>query len=293
MANEDSVLREVDQELAEDRQWTLFRRYGPAAIGASLALVVGVGAWQGYQGAQTRAAYENALAFSEALETLEENPIDGRAALEEIAETGSSGYAMLAQFQRGASLARDGNVEAAADAYQSVYEKSAAPSSLQQLARLRAAYLTLETNGETAVTHLGDLAGGASPFRFHANEVIGVAALQSENYDRAIAVFDRVALDVEAPVSISSRAKEFAALARAGKAGVNITGEVRLDDIIGAVGTGEVTPIETETVTDTETGDAITGEGNASEGTDEEPVADDAANDEPVDETAAEESGNE
>ena len=46
MANEDSVLKEVDQELAEDRQWAMFRKYGPAAIGAGLALILGVGAWQ-------------------------------------------------------------------------------------------------------------------------------------------------------------------------------------------------------------------------------------------------------
>ncbi|MEM8771072.1 MAG: tetratricopeptide repeat protein [Pseudomonadota bacterium] len=238
MANEDSVLREVDQELAEDKQWLLFSKYGPAAIGAGAAIIVGVGAWQVWTAMQTRAAGEQAIEFNNAIETLAEDAESGRAELAAIAG-GSSGYAVLAEFRRAGSLAADGQTEESIAVFQSVYADSAAPKPLRSLARLRASYLSLDQGREAALGHLGDLSEAQGPFSHHADEVIGVAALRAEDYQTAISIFDRLKAAPATPEPLRIRATELRALAVAGQNGVNITGDIRIDDILGAVAPGD------------------------------------------------------
>lgn len=266
MANEDSVLKEVDQELAEERQWAMFRKYGPAAIGGAAALVIGVGAWQFWNARQETVAQENALEFQSAVDTLADDESAGREALAAIAEDSEGGYSVLARFHRAASFARAGERGAAVAAFRQIYDDGAAPKRLRELARLRAAYLSLSEGRDAVLSHLGELASAGGPLSYHASEVAGLAALETEDYETALATFRRLSTDVGAPEPVRSRAEEFAALAAAAKAGVNITGAARLEDVLQAV--GESVP----------------------EGTDESDTAEETAEEEaadPADESAA------
>lgn len=302
MANEDSVLREVDQELAEERQWSIFRKYGAAVIGASAALVLGVGAWQIYSAMQTRAANEHALEFNAALDRLETSPEEGRAALKQIADEGASGYSVLSEFRRAASLLATGERRAAIGVFEEIYAKSSAPRSIKDMARIRAAYLALDDGRDAALSHLGPIQTNGGAFGAYADEVEGIAALKEEDYETAVAIFTRLSNDPQIPEAVRARAEEYAALATAGKSGVNLTGAVRLDDILGAVGAdGEGVDFSVEGMSSVEedaapgdTGeiddggeaepDADASESDASEA--DAPVADEAANETPNDESS-------
>ena len=244
MANEDSVLREVEQELVEERQMAMFRRYGPIAIGLSAAILVGVGGWQfwkTYQANQSKAA---AIEFNAALQTLDESPAQGQEALGAIAEDTGTGYGILAGLQRAASFARDGEDVAAIGAYQSIYTDSSVPRQVRDLARVRAAYLGLSDGRDSALGHLGDLANTSGPFFGHATEIVGIGAFIEEDYETALALFRELAINLDVPEPVRERAGEFSALAAAGKSGVNLTGSVQLDDILGVVGGDEVPAID-------------------------------------------------
>ena len=236
MANEDSVLKEVDQELAEERQWRMFRQYGPAFIGASAALVLGVGAWQVFDATRTNASNKQAEQFAEASEQLIENKAEGLQALEALASEGSGGYSILAQFRRASSFAVDGNRAAAIDSFKQIYDNGGAPQPMRDLARVRAAYLSLQDGRDTALDHLGSLANGDSAFRPYADEVSGIAALKAEDYETALSLFTALAAAPDTPPELALRAEEFRALAVSGKAGVNLSGRFELDDLVGVVG---------------------------------------------------------
>ncbi|MEO1252455.1 MAG: tetratricopeptide repeat protein [Pseudomonadota bacterium] len=298
MANEDSALREVDQELAEDRQWAMFRRYGPIAIGAGAAIVVGVGAYQFYNASQTRSAEAAALEFNAAVETLETDPGNGRSALQEIAAESGSGYGLLASFRRASSLAAADERAAAIEAFRTVYQSGGSPASLRDLARLRAAHLALADGRDAALAHLGEIPESSSAFRFHADEIVGIAALEAEDYQTALSIFERLSADPATPPPVAGRAEEFRALAVAGVNGVNLTGDVRLDDIIGAVGPsldpvvvdaglvdeiiGEVAP-EPATQSEDAAGDGEAIDGDAADGDGAD--GDAGAGDEPLNES--------
>ncbi len=239
MANEDSVLREVDQELAEDQQWAMFRKYGPAAIGAGAALVVAVGGWQYWNAHKDSIAKEQALEYRNAIDILADNPDQGRAALSAISEEGASGYAILAELQLAASYAREGDRASAISVYREIYDNGAAPKRLRDLARLRAAYLALNDGRDAVMAHLGDLPNEEGAFSHHAAEVSGLAALEAKDYETALSIFRRLSIDLSAPEPVRTRAEDFAALAASGKAGVNITGETRVDDLLEAIGADE------------------------------------------------------
>ena len=279
MANDESLLKEVDQDLADEKQWAMFRRYGPAAIGAGLALVVGVGAMQIWNARQDGIAQEQALEYENALELMGEKESDGRAALEAIIEEDGSGYAVLAKFHRAASFAREGETTAAVGVYRSIYEDGGAPSRMRELARLRAGYLSLADGRDAVMTHLGDLPDDGGAFSYHAKEISGLAAIKAEDYETALSIFRSLTIDIASPEPVRTRAEDFAALAESGKAGVNITGETRVDDLLNAIGASAndaANEIEAETgeAAALETGD------DALEAVEPEPAEVDGANSE-------------
>lgn len=271
MANEDSVLREVDQELAEDRQWELFRKRGPLVIAGAVAIVAGVAVWQFWNARTNSIAEVQALEFREAVELLAQNRDSGRAALGAVAEEGG-GYGVLAQFHRAASFAQGGERLKAVEIYREIYNKGAAPKRVRELARLRAAYLSLSDGRDVVLKDLGHLPEADGAYGVYAREISALAALGAKDYETALAMFRQLSIDISAPLALRTRAEDFAALAAAGKAGVNITGETRVDDLLKAVGedmaaddaatlppaeTGEESGLETQTGEAPETGGAL------------------------------------
>lgn len=234
MANDDSVLREVDQELAEERQWAAFRKHGPSVIAAAVIVVLGVAGWQLWNSMQTRSAEAQALAFRGALEVLEEDPTAGRAALEGVADE-KGGYGALAALQRAGSYASGGERLKALEIYRSIASGDA-PKRVRELAQLRAAYLALADGRDAVIADLGDLTEAEGPFGYYAKEVLALAALDAEDYETALSSFQLLAADLVAPRGVRDRASEFAALASAGKSGVNLTGEAQIQDLLDAVG---------------------------------------------------------
>lgn len=235
MSNDESVLREVDQELAEDRQWAMFRSYGPFIIAGAIAIVGAVAGTQIWNGVRDNTAQEQSLALRNALELMDEDPVAGRDDLSALASASSTGVGVLAQFHLAASYARARDRVAAIDVYESIYTTGSTPSRLKTLARLRAAYMALADGRDTVFTHLGNLETSDDSFRFYAKEVSGLAALGESDFPTAIAIFDELRDSADAPASIAQRAREFAAHARTGQSGVSITGGLEVDSIISAI----------------------------------------------------------
>ncbi|WP_425409193.1 tetratricopeptide repeat protein [Hyphococcus sp.] len=241
MANDESALREVDQELAEERQWSEFRRQGPLVIGAAIAVVAGVAGWQIWNHVQKSTAEENAIEYSNALEVLAEDSVAGRASLETVAKD-TSGYGALAALQRAGSYAAGGERLKAVEIYREI-AGGGAPNRVKQLAQLRAGYLSLVDGRDAVIDVLGDLPEAEGRFGYYAREIMALAALDAEDYETAQSSFRQLSLDMSAPEGVRSRAEEFAALASAAKAGVNISGETRLEDLLEAVGDASA-PVE-------------------------------------------------
>lgn len=237
MVQDDSVIREVEQELAADRQQAFLRKYGAAAIAGAVAIVGGVAGWQVWTGQQSSRAAAAAVEFNAALEALDASPQDGRQALADFAGRAPAGYAVLAELRRAGSLAASGDRDGALAVYRAVYADSRAPAVVRDLARLRAGYLSIVEGRQAVSADLGALIEQGTVFGAYAREIAGLAALEAGAYADARAMFARAADDMAAPEPVRQRAEDFAALAAAGAAGVNVQGRARVDDLLRALDT--------------------------------------------------------
>ena len=236
MANEDSVLREVDQELAEDRQWAVLRQYGPVAIGIGAALLLSVGGWQLWQGQKQSVANAQSLEFSNAVEILENDEAGGRDALKAVAENSSNGYAAIARLYQAGSLAKEGDLIAAIGAYEAVASDGSLPKRLREQAQLRAAYYALDADREAVTEILGPLLSQDDVHGYYAKEIAAFAAFRGKEYASALTLFSTLENDFAAPAAIRRRARNFVPLAAAGRDGVNLTGEFTLEGLDEALG---------------------------------------------------------
>ena len=288
MANEDSVLREVDQELAEDRQWETFRKYGPGVIAGAVAILVVVAGSEFWNARKDAAAAQGAFEYKNAVELVNENIDDGRAALAAIAEEKNGGYSVLAKLQEAAIFIRSGERLSAVSAYKELADDSSAPKRIRELARLRAGYFSLPDGRDAVLESLDGVHEGEDQNALFGKEILGLAAIGEKDYETANAIFLELTRTIDAPADLRDRAEEFAALAAAGRAGVNITGETRLDDIVDMLGAETLGEVEIQAGDDGANLEAVDGESATNEAAqedagqgesgDQQTVADDTSN---------------
>ncbi|MEO0399783.1 MAG: tetratricopeptide repeat protein [Pseudomonadota bacterium] len=232
MANDESLLREVDEGLAEDRLSQTLRDRTSWLIGGAAIIVVAVAGYQFYSSAKAREAADAARGLSAVLADETAGPEEREASLDLFLEDAPSGYAALARFRLAASQAAAGErVEALAN-YRAVAEDGALTPRMRDLASIRAAHLALPDGRSAVIDIIGDLETDASPLGFFAREALGLAALKDGDYQTAQATFEDIVAASSAPTGVRRRAEEFAALAAAGSA----NGAIEWPDLDAAVG---------------------------------------------------------
>ncbi|MEM9170655.1 MAG: tetratricopeptide repeat protein [Pseudomonadota bacterium] len=237
MTNDERAFREVDQELAEDRQMAFLRRYGPGLIGVAAAVVVAVAAQQIYAGRQLQRAEDNAVALREAALAGLDDPAGAQAAYEAFEEDAAPGYRVLSVLRRAGLAADAGDRDYAAELYRSVAAAKASPPRVRDFARLRAAYFSLDAGRDAVLADLGELVDDKTAIGAHAREIAAFAAFQAGDYQTAQTIFERAVIDFDAPASVRQRAEEMQALASAARKGVDVSTAVSLDDLQGVLST--------------------------------------------------------
>ena len=139
------IFQEVDEEVRREKLKKLWQRYGNFIIAACLLVVVGVGAWRGYEWWETKKAAENGAAFEQAVTLAESGKQqEAEAAFAKLASDGSAGYRVLARLREAAELARTDR-KAAIAAYGEIAADRSAGQVIQDLAALRAGYLLVDS----------------------------------------------------------------------------------------------------------------------------------------------------
>jgi hypothetical protein len=184
LADRDSFIDEVSEELRRDRMLRLWKRWGPWAIGAIALAVAAAGVAEWMDSREEARAREAGAALTAAGQAG-----DARARAEAFAEVAAAhegGVARVARMSRAAALAEAGDREAAAALYEQVESDGAAEPIYRQLAGFKAAMLraperTPEAQAEAMTPFLGEDA----PFRLLALERRAVARLAAGDVEGA------------------------------------------------------------------------------------------------------------
>lgn len=207
------IFNEVDEEVRRERLQKLWERYSIYIIGAAVLIVVGIGAWRGYEyweakkAAAAGAAFESALTLSEAGKHAEAD-----AAFSKIAADSPAGYRMLARFRAAAELAQV-KPDDAVKAYDELAADASLGATLQDLAAVRAGLLMVDSASLADMRRrLDPVVEPGRTFRHTARELLALSAWRNHDATAARRYIDMIATDAETPPGTRTRVDVLTAL---------------------------------------------------------------------------------
>jgi hypothetical protein len=204
---------EVDEEVRREQLKKLWDKYSIFIVAGALLIIAGVGGWRGYQYFEAKKAAEAGGAFDKAVELSDANKhAEAEAAFNELAARAPSGYRMLARLRAAAEVAgRD--PKAAAKLYDDIAADRSVGAEQQDLARIRAAGLLVDSAGYSEMLQrLESSTGPEATFRHTARELLALSAWRANDTAAARKWLDLIANDGETPPSLRSRAEALQAL---------------------------------------------------------------------------------
>ena len=204
---------EVDEEVRREQLKKLWDQYSIYIIGAALLIIAAVGGWRGYQYLEAKKAAEAGAAFDAAVELSEQNKhAEAEAAFDKLAATAPSGYRMLARLRAAAEVA-DRDPKAAAKLYDEIASNRSVGAEDQDLARIRAAGLLLDSDTyPNMLQRLEPATKAGATFRHTAREMLALSAWRANDTAAARQWLDMIASDGETPQAMRSRAEALQAL---------------------------------------------------------------------------------
>ncbi|MEO0672776.1 MAG: tetratricopeptide repeat protein, partial [Pseudomonadota bacterium] len=209
---QDTFLREVEEEYRRDRVAKFFDKYGVALGAAIVAGLAGLGGYYWYSAYQTdlqqKAGRDLVVAERLLNSEKDEERTEALSSLTALANNGPVGYRTLAGLRLGGELETAGKKDEALAAYKKVAETDGADPKLQSLARLRIAVLeaTPETWAQTK-SRITPIATDESPWKYSAREQLALAAIAAKQENEARTTLLQLIADEQTPPAMKRRAE--------------------------------------------------------------------------------------
>ncbi|AEG07864.1 tetratricopeptide repeat protein (plasmid) [Sinorhizobium meliloti] len=206
---DDSFIREVNDELRSDQMKAVWTRFGGIIIGIAVLIVLGTVGKVGYDYWQEASSSQSGDTFLAALNLARENKSDeALAALTELEKDGYGSYPVLAQLRVATLQAQKGETDSAVAAFSGIGRDTRIPAALRDAARLRAAYLLIDAGTyEQVSSEVEQLAVPQNAMRHSAREALGLSAYKAGDYAKAKSWFQQIVDDAQSPRGIMNRAQ--------------------------------------------------------------------------------------
>jgi hypothetical protein len=206
------IFHEVDEEVRREQLKRLWDRYGTLIIAGAVVVVLAVAGLRGYLWWEARQAAEAGAAFETATTLSEEGKhAEAQAAFAKLAQEGTAGYRVLAQFREAAELARQDRAAAV-----KIYDELAnagTSQELRDLAQLRAGLLLVDSAPYGDMQQrLEPLTGSNGAFRHTARELLALSAWRAGNAAEARRWSAMIMDDTSTPPGTRSRINMLLAL---------------------------------------------------------------------------------
>lgn len=202
------IFHEVSEDMRRERAQKLWAKYGNYVLGAALAVVIGVSGYVAYQHYQKQQIEATGARFQEAIGLAQAGKSkEAAAALSALMKDGTTGYQTLARFRLAAETASD-KVEDGIKAYEVLAADSSLGPVLQNLAKVRAGYLLVDTASYADLAgKIEPLTGAGEPWRHSAREVLGLSAWKAKDLANAAKWYQAVITDKDVPAALRQRAE--------------------------------------------------------------------------------------
>lgn len=207
--HDDSFIREVNEELRSDQVKYAWKRFRPLVIAIVVLIVGGAIAKESYEWWDTHSSSQSGDKFLAALKLASENKQDeALAAFEALEKDGTGAYPVLAKMRAASVQQAKGDTAAAIAAFSEVGRDGQAPPAMRDLAKMRAAWLLIDTGTyEQVAAEVESMAVPANPLANSAREALGLSAYKAGDMKKAKEWFQQIANDAAAPRNIANRAQ--------------------------------------------------------------------------------------
>lgn len=234
-AEEDVLMREVDEAVRQDQLSTFAENYGKPLIAA---IVLGLAAFAGYlywDGQNNAAMERDSETLTSALDQLEAGNLEtATTTLGPLATDGSGGAKAAAQMLQGGIAQQQGKADEAARIFGAVAADEGTPETLRDLATIREIAATFDTREPSEIIErLKPMAVPGNAWFGSAGEMVAMAYLEQGKRQEAGTLLAAIAKDENVPESLRSRTRQLAGLL-----GVDAIEDV--DEILEEIGANEV-----------------------------------------------------
>lgn len=205
----DSFLREVKEEIDRERLENIWKRYGTVIVVAAALVIASVAGFQIWSWSARDAAEKAGANYQKAMQSIFDDKLDeADGVFAELSNDAPTGYATLAELQMAATLVEQGKKAEALKKFDELSKRSGVDSLLSGFSALQAASLRLgEADFTEMQNRLNDLVKAESPWRFNAQELLGMAALRADKLNEARGLFAKILSDDGAPPAMRQRAE--------------------------------------------------------------------------------------
>jgi hypothetical protein len=204
--SDESLFREVDEEVRQEQYQKLWNRYGNYLIAVAVLIVASVAGFKGFQYWQIKQAEAAAAVYLDAVKTAEKG--DKNAAAQALAGVSHAGFRQLAQIEQAALLAETGKTDEAVRIYEALAADANADPQLRDLAAIRAGYLQADTaTPDQLLTKLGKFDRDDNPWRLAAREIFAISAYRTADFTMADRYFNAIFADPTTPQQMRQRAQ--------------------------------------------------------------------------------------
>jgi len=211
------LFNEIDEEVRRDKVLDFWMRHRNALIALAVLIVLGTAGYTSWQKHVRAKAEATAARFEAAIEDSRAGRnTDAEASLRSLVADAPDGYKVLTRLRL---ASEEGKLDTAKGiaAFDALALDTSVPDVLRDLARYRAAVLASDTLDQAALSkRLEPLTAKIGPWTGLAQELIGLAALKSGDFDGAGRMFDAIAIDRAAPTSLKQRVDIYLGLIRGG-----------------------------------------------------------------------------
>lgn len=212
--SDESIFREVDEELRREQLKVYWNKYGLYVVSVAVVIVASVAGYKGYEYWSARQAATAGENYSRAQTLADEGKRDEAANLfRELADNGPKGYRVLSRLRLASSAAAAGQTAKAVEIFDALVAEAGADDVFQGFARIQAAMLRLdEADYSEMQKRLGAMTVADNSWRHSARELLGLSAYNAGKMEDAEKQYNQVLTDQTAPPNLRRRAEMMLAL---------------------------------------------------------------------------------
>jgi hypothetical protein len=210
------IFREVEEDVRRERYEKLWKEYGDYIIAGAAFLVIGAAGWQLWRYYEQRETLRAASEYTAAQQLLDAGQTAAAAqAYGKLADDAPGGYAAVSRLQEAGALLAAGRPDDSLKLYGQIAQGS--DPMLAAVARVRAAWVIADTAPKSDVqTMLASLTEPNSAWNSVAREVLAYVDYRSGDIKQALADYQSLAKDRNAPASLHERSAAMATYLSAG-----------------------------------------------------------------------------